>query len=86
MARRMQQAKKVVAMRLPMFNLFAEDAHGKPVWLGAVADLETARLRLTQLASVDAGEYFIFDLRTKEIVGCVQSTSEEVTRTREHEF
>jgi hypothetical protein len=73
-------------MRLPMFNLFAEDAHGKPVWLGAVADLNTAHLRLMQLASVNPGEYFILDLCIKQIVGSVQSISEEVRRTREHEF
>jgi hypothetical protein len=54
--------------------------------LGAVADLETARLRLTQLASVNPGEYFIFALATKQVVGSVQSTSEEVTRTHEHGF
>lgn len=86
MAQRMQHAKKVIAMRLPIFNLFAEDAPGRPVWLGAVPDLEIARLRLTQLASVSPGEYFIFDLAIKQVVGSVQSTSEEVTRTHEDEF
>jgi hypothetical protein len=63
-----------------------EDAHGKPMWLGAVADLQTAWLRLTQLASVDAGEYFIFNLRIKQIVGSLVSFDEEVTRTCKRTF
>ena len=62
-----------------MFNLFTEDAHGKPIWLGAVADLQTAWLRLTQLAAVNAGEYFIFNLCTKQIVGSLVSIDEEVS-------
>jgi hypothetical protein len=47
----------------------------------AVSDLETARLRLTQLASVNPGEYYVFDLRAKQIVSSLVSTSEQVTST-----
>jgi hypothetical protein len=64
---------------LPTFNLFTTDVRGNPVWLEAVGDLETAHLRLSQLASVNPGEYFIFDLRTQQIVGSLVSTSEQVT-------
>jgi hypothetical protein len=78
--------KVIIMMRSPMFNLFTEDAHGKPIWLGAVADLGTAWLRLTQLASVNAGEYFIFNLRSKQIVGSLVSMDEEVTRTCKRKF
>ena len=33
----------------------------------AVPDLETANLRLSQLASVSPGEYFVFNLRTRQL-------------------
>jgi hypothetical protein len=49
-------------MRLPTYNLFTEDARGNPVWLDALAGLESAHKRLRKLASVDPGDYFIFDL------------------------
>jgi hypothetical protein len=47
----------------------------------AVSDLETARIRLEQLASVTPGEYFIFDLHAKQIVSSMVSTNEQVTST-----
>ena len=50
------------------FDIFKKDTRGNPVWLDAVADLQTARLRLSQLASVLPGEYFVFDPRTHQIV------------------
>jgi hypothetical protein len=42
----------------------------------AVADLETANLRLSQLASVSPGEYFVFNLRTHQVSTHLVSTSE----------
>jgi hypothetical protein len=42
----------------------------------AVADLETAHLRLSQLASVSPGEYFIFNLQTHQIATSLVSTGE----------
>ena len=63
-------------MRLPRFNLFTTDLGGNPVWLEALADLEAARFRLNQLASASPGEYFVFDLRTKQILVCLMSTNE----------
>jgi hypothetical protein len=65
-------------MRLPMFNLFRADADGNPVWLEAVADLKTARCRLVELASANPGEYFMFDLRSEQIVVSLVSASEEL--------
>jgi hypothetical protein len=64
-------------MRLPMFSLFTADTDGNPVWLEAVADLETARLRLIELASANPGEYFMFDLRNEQIVVSLVSANEE---------
>jgi hypothetical protein len=52
---------------------------GIPCGFEAVSALEAARLRLSQLASLRPGEYFIFDFGTKQIVGRLVSTSEQVT-------
>ncbi len=42
----------------------------------AVADLGTANLRLSQLASVSPGEYFVFNLRTQQVSTHLVSTIE----------
>ncbi len=63
----------------PVYNLFTEDACGNPVWLDAVADFEFACIRLTQLASVNPGEYFIFNLRTQQVVTSLVSVREGTT-------
>jgi len=38
------------------------------VWIEAVQDLETARLRVMELIAHSEGEYVIFDQSTREIV------------------
>jgi len=55
---------------MPSFSLdiFRKDAHGSPVWMDAVQDLDDARHRLRQLALALPGEYFVFDQRTHNIV------------------
>jgi hypothetical protein len=63
----------------PVYNLFTEDACGNPVWLDAVADFKVACNRLTQLASVNPGEYFIFNLRTRQVVTSLVSVREGTT-------
>jgi hypothetical protein len=55
-------------MRSPSLDLFRKDFHGNPVWLDSAEDLETARVRLRQLASTLPGEYFAFDQTTHRIV------------------
>jgi hypothetical protein len=55
---------------------------GIPCGFEAVADLETARLRLSQLASADPGEYFLFDLGSQRILVSLVSTHEELHATR----
>jgi len=49
----------------------------------AVADLETARSRLGQLASANPGEYFIFDLIAKHVLVSLVSTDEEIRAIRD---
>jgi hypothetical protein len=53
------------------FRHFQERHGGNPTWIDAVENLETARLRLRQLASVHPGEYFAFDQRKHQIVESV---------------
>jgi hypothetical protein len=64
----------------PTFNLFTVDGRGKHVWLEAITGLKSAsaRHRLSQLASVTPGEYFIFNLRTQKAVVSLASSSEQV--------
>ena len=69
-------------MGSPVFNLFTEDACGNPVWLDALADFEAARIRSTRLASANPGTYFIFNLRTQQVVTSLVSTTEQVLQTR----
>ena len=52
-------------------DIFKKDVHGNPIWLDAVRDLDAARLRLSQLASVTPGEYFAFDQNIHQIVASV---------------
>jgi hypothetical protein len=49
-------------------SIFRNDVRGNPVWLDCATDLETARFKLDQLASVIPGEYFVFDQRTHRVV------------------
>jgi hypothetical protein len=53
------------------FDILRKDRRGKPILLGVVGDLETARLRLSPLASLMPGEYFAFDPRTHRIVAAI---------------
>jgi hypothetical protein len=62
----------------PTFNLFTRNGCGKPVWLEAIPDLKNARHRLSQLASVTPGEYFVFSLKTQKAAVSLMSSSEQV--------
>lgn len=55
-------------MRTPSLDIFRKDVGGNPVWIDSAEDLETARLRLSKLASALPGDYFVFDQRTNRIV------------------
>jgi len=58
-------------MSTPTLDIFRKDIRGNPVWIDSVEDLETARQRLSQLASALPGDYFVFDQRTNRIVASV---------------
>ncbi len=55
-------------MRATPYDIFRKDLLGTPVWMEAVEDLETASLRVMELAGRSPGEYFVFSQETKEIV------------------
>jgi len=38
------------------------------VWIEAVSEMDVAERRITQLASAEPAEYFVFDQRTQQIV------------------
>jgi hypothetical protein len=65
---REQSAERSAEMPSASLDIFRKDAHGSPIWIDAVQDLADARHRLSQLALVLPGEYFVFDHRTRSIV------------------
>jgi hypothetical protein len=66
-------------MFLSSFDIFRKDRRGNHVLLAVVGDLETARFRLSQLASLRSGEYFVFDPRTQQIVAAMEGSERQVT-------
>ena len=54
-------------MLSPAYDILKKDAAAL-VWVEAMNDLESAKLRIRQLAALSEGEYVIFDQRTRQIV------------------
>ena len=55
-------------MKTASYDLFRKELLGTPVWMEAVQDIETAKLRMLELARRSPGEYFVFSQETQEIV------------------
>ncbi len=55
-------------MKATPYDIFRKDLLGTPVWMEAVQDLETASLRVTELAARSPGVYFVFSQQSQEIV------------------
>jgi hypothetical protein len=55
-------------MKIASFDIFRKDLLGNPVWIEAVPDLETAKLRMAEWAKRSPAEYFVFNQETSEIV------------------
>ena len=49
---------------VPPFDIFKRQGGGSVRWLGVIADLEAAKVRVQELAKSIPGEYFIFSLAT----------------------
>jgi hypothetical protein len=54
-------------MAIPRYDLLKRDCGGL-LWIEAVDDLESARLRVQELNSGSYGEYLVFDQNTGQIV------------------
>jgi hypothetical protein len=55
-------------MRATLYDIFRKDLLGTPVWMESAEDLETAKLRVMEMADRSPGEYLVFSQETKEIV------------------
>ncbi len=55
-------------MKIAPYDVFRKDLLGTPVWMETVQDIETAKLRMLELAGRSPGEYFVFCQETQEIV------------------
>jgi len=65
-------------MRAAPYDIFRKDLLGTPVWMEAVEDIETAKVRVTELAGRSPGEYFVFSQETKKIVSSTAPCSYEL--------
>jgi hypothetical protein len=55
-------------MRAPHLDILKRQRDGTYVWIEAASDMVVAEERISQLASTDPGEYFVFDQRTQQVV------------------
>jgi hypothetical protein len=60
---------------IPQFDIFAgEPGEKNAMWVEAIEDLKVANDRLRALASEKPGKYFVFCVRTREIVSAVDTS------------
>lgn len=50
------------------YDIFRRDEAGDPVWIEAVADLETAKGRIIELSSAAPGQYVVFNHSSGQMV------------------
>lgn len=50
------------------FDIFGRLPDGKPLWIEAVGDLDTAEKHVNQLSRISAGEYFIYSEQQGRVV------------------
>jgi hypothetical protein len=55
-------------MSLPAYDIFKKDAAAAMIWVEAVEDLESAKMRVRELSRNSDAEYAIFNQNTKEVV------------------
>jgi hypothetical protein len=55
-------------MRAPHLDILKRQKDGSFVWIEAVSEIGVAEKRISDLVSSEAGEYFVFDQRTQQIV------------------
>lgn len=62
-------------MLTPHLDILKRQKDGSFIWIEARSDIEIAEKRIEQLASIEPGEYFVFDQRTQQIVAKVAKVS-----------
>ena len=60
--------KGSICMPSQSYDIFRRDADGDPVWVEAVADLETAKGRIIELSAAAPGQYVVFSQRSGRMV------------------
>jgi hypothetical protein len=55
-------------MRSPHLDILKRLSEGSFVWIESASDIRTAEERISQLARIAPGEYFVFDQRSQQIV------------------
>jgi hypothetical protein len=55
-------------MRAPHLDILKRQMDGSFVWIEAASEMQLAEERISQLASREPGEYFVFDQRTQQVV------------------
>jgi hypothetical protein len=55
-------------MRAPHLDILKRQSDGSFLWIEAVGDLQVAEERISHLACVDPGEYFVGDQRRQQIM------------------
>jgi hypothetical protein len=58
-------------MRTPHLDILKRQRDGSFLWIEAASDLRVAEDRISRLAEIDPGEYFVFDQRNQQIVAKV---------------
>ena len=55
-------------MRAPHLDILKRQMDGSFVWIEAASEMQLAEERISQFASREPGEYFVFDQRTQQVV------------------
>jgi hypothetical protein len=48
----------------PPLDIFRDEPNGSVVWLGTVSDLETAKVKVNEMAAAKLGNNFVFSQKT----------------------
>jgi len=59
-------------MQVPDYDIFKKDAAAL-IWVEAVHDFETAKIRIKLLAALTGSEHLVFDQRSRRIVAETKS-------------
>lgn len=64
------------------FDIFKSEAHGAPLWIEAVADLDSAKARVRAIGAAAPGKYFILDQTTGNQIAITIAASNIIRPTQ----